>query len=321
LIKQVDIWIYGHVHNAWQSTPAGSILVQEEQHYPARILIGNGGFDNGLIDVVSFGRIREEILPEAGTNGKDRVRLTIGIYDTCVSTKSSCPTTSVLPADYSCWQHCQDFPGGHDSGGGPRKAMPTKHDLGFVFEAPRRPRSKPVPLPEAPFGQGSWTMQVLDRYGWVGWIGLRKCGTAMLVFNVCLVVHESKDDAASFAFYDQSIQKATEGLSIFPRVSALIAVAEDGRGPVKAYGNTLYEAAGFWDVSITGDGHMRPSDGLRFHFRQTLEQDTVLEGGRFKQKWALENVALEGGHLKVKTGSFLMVSFDPWTVPEFVQVV
>lgn len=321
LIKQVDIWIYGHVHNAWQSTPAGSTLIQEQQHYPARILIGNGGFDNGLIDVVSFGRIREEVLPGAGADGEDRVRLTISMYDTCVSSKSSCPTTDMLPADYSCWQRCQDFPGGHDSGGGPRKATPTKHDLGFTFEAPRWPHVKPAPMAQAPFGQRAWTIQILDKHEHAGWVGFTRCGTAMLFRNMCLVLHESKEDAESFAFYDQSIENATEDLSTSSRVSARIAVADAGRGPVKAYGDALYEAAGFWDVSISGLGKMRPSDGLRFLFRQTTDQDMVLDEGRFKQKWAIENVVLEGGHLKVKTGQSLMVSFHPWPVPEMVQVV
>merc|ERR1711988_2049538 len=193
----MDVWIYGHVHNGWQSWPKGSLLVQEKQHYPVRVLIGNGGFDNGFTDAVSFGHIHEEILPGSGTDGEDRVRVHFDIYDACQSTQSTCPVTNLAPS-LSCWKHCKDFPGGYDGGGGPRKAVPTKHDMGFVLDAPRKPRPEPSTPPKAPYGRGAWHVEVPGK----GFLGFGFCGIAILVNKKCLTVVD-KEHAVSFVFYDQ----------------------------------------------------------------------------------------------------------------------
>merc|ERR1719265_1239787 len=129
VIRQIHIWMYGHKHNYWQSALQNETLVQEKQYYPARLLIGNGGFDEGYIDVVSFAHVTEEVI-----GAGDRIRINFKVFDTCIKA-ARCTSEPYLPFDGACWKVCQDIPGGFDNGGGRRKATPSKHGYGFQYEA------------------------------------------------------------------------------------------------------------------------------------------------------------------------------------------
>ncbi|CAK9101735.1 unnamed protein product [Durusdinium trenchii] len=119
LISAIDVWITGHKHLYWQSEASGSTQAQELRHFPLRILIGNGGFDEGQMDVVSFGHLRE-IPYDAG--GQQRVKVQFKIYDTCISDDFMCPM--IGKGGPYCWDKCRSIPGGVDRGGGSRKATP-----------------------------------------------------------------------------------------------------------------------------------------------------------------------------------------------------
>jgi len=305
LISQIDVWIYGHVHNAWQNVDQGSIVKKEDRNYPVRVLIGNGGFDNGLIDTVSFGRLTEEVVPSSDSSSEERVRLNFEFYDTCISTKWRCPVVGVnVPG---CWQKCRDVPGGHDSGGGPRKALPTKQKLGFSIEAPRRP-PKSKPHPSTPFESGAWNMKVLNGTNGTSssWMTLSICRTAWVTASYCLTISDSEDDAAAFHFYDQSLESAGP----LKNYSARVAVAGDGRGPLQVYDGFLYEGPNFWDTSLNGPGSMNADDGLRLQFQQK-DNDT----------WTIVHVQYINGSFQVLTDASQEVSFQrarPKQVPVFV---
>lgn len=162
LVRQIDVWLYGHKHNYWQSMQGGATIQQEMRHYPARILIGNGGFDEGHIDVVNFGHLREE-------HDGQRARIHFDIYDTCISAEP-CPNEGMSG---HCWQRCTDQPGGFDGGGGPRKALPSKHGYGFVLDAPRWPNASSNALPWQ--GKGPWRLRLGDAAE-AFWLALGSCG-------------------------------------------------------------------------------------------------------------------------------------------------
>jgi len=301
LMQQVDVWIYGHKHYAWQSADLGGIVVQEQRHYPVRLLIGNGGFDNGLIDVVSFGNLREEVLPNMSSEGGDRIRLHFDIYDACVSAGRACPMTDFLPAP-SCWKKCRDFPGGHDSGGGPRKAMPSRHNLGFTFEAPRRAPAAHGHM--APF-DGSWRLCVRTDNG-VQWLALGRCSKVALSHRNCLVLASGEDGAATFAFYDASQEPVTQAnKNVSARLAVVAATTWDrhagGGGPVMAGYDRLYEGRGFYSTSLYGVGSMNPKDGWLFRFTENAGQ------------WRVEDVSLRislfGTYVVASKGERLGVFF------------
>lgn len=308
LIKQVDVWIYGHVHNAWQSPALGEVLLQEQRHYPVRLLIGNGGFDNGLIDAVGFGRLQEELVVGAGNGGEDRIRLHFTMYDTCLSTKPRCPSYNFLPADIQCWKRCQDIPGGYDGGGGPRKATPSSHRLGFTLDAPRRPLRPTAPSPGAPLG-GSWRLSIQDGTleTTVGWLALGSCG----ITQKCLLVAPEEDAAATFTFFDVSVVSETgaqkdEDMAFSARIAVvgdpIEGLRPSGRGPLKKYNDLLHEGATFWDKSLLGTSSFQPSEGHRFRF------------SFIASRWIAKGITLRrdmiaGNRLAIDDGMFLDVSF------------
>lgn len=120
LISAIDVWVTGHKHLYWQSFQ-GTVL-QEHRHFPLRILIGNGGFDEGQQDVVSFGELREEVYE--ASDGSERVKIHLKVFDTCVSDEFHCPMLA-LGGPY-CWTRCKAMDGGVDGGGGPRRATPGR---------------------------------------------------------------------------------------------------------------------------------------------------------------------------------------------------
>lgn len=124
IVNQVDVWLYGHLHRTDQTVHGGETIVQEERSVPIRMLIGNGGFDEGEIDVVSFGNLKEY-------NQDGRVKIHFNVYDTCISNEG-CPS-SVVPNQH-CWSKCHFFPNGNDG----IIASPSKHGFGFIFDAPAK---------------------------------------------------------------------------------------------------------------------------------------------------------------------------------------
>lgn len=250
LIRQIDVWISGHKHNYWQNIEGGGRVVQEERNYPARILIGNGGFDQGLIDVVSFGHLREEVYGE-GSNA--RVRVHLDIKDTCISAET-CPSSS-RELFAHCWWHCKKQPGGYDGGGGPRKATPSKHGFGFTVDAPRRQAKRAGEKHVAALA-GTWKMQV-SQSGIARWLALGRCKSEAPSSALCLAAAGNESDAAVMTFYDISLANA----------SVRIAVEDDVRGPIllDTKSGALLRDRGFWSVKGgTGVGLMRPSDGWAF---------------------------------------------------------
>eukprot|EP00928_Gymnodinium_smaydae_P010923 TRINITY_DN14114_c0_g2_i1.p1 TRINITY_DN14114_c0_g2~~TRINITY_DN14114_c0_g2_i1.p1 ORF type:complete len:1024 (-),score=227.62 TRINITY_DN14114_c0_g2_i1:97-2958(-) len=128
IVNEIDVWLYGHIHTIDQNVPHRSTITQEwrKQHKypPVRMLIGNGGFDEGEEDTVSFGNMREY-----SENG--RVSLHFEVYDTCISAEN-CPS-GIVPNQH-CWDRCHDF----NEGFMKRKATKNKKGIGFVYEAPAK---------------------------------------------------------------------------------------------------------------------------------------------------------------------------------------
>jgi len=141
LVNQIDAWIYGHAHSIGQSVPSHAVVKQEERKVPVKLLIGNGGFDEGASDVVSFGHMKEYIVG-------DRVQVFFNIYDTCISSEN-CP--SGVSPNAHCWNSCYDFNDG-DFG---RMATPSKYGYGWVIDAPMRRSSRSEAMQQLPADENS----------------------------------------------------------------------------------------------------------------------------------------------------------------------
>lgn len=220
LIQQVDVWIYGHKHSSWVSTEAGEVVHKEHRHYPVKLLIGNGGFDEADSPVVSFGHVTEEVIA-----GGSRVRLTFRIFDTCEAA-GSCPSNNI-PELNSCWTTCQDRPGGFDNGGGPRKATPSTKAEGFLFEAPLERPQVPAPAP-ASFPQGSFKLRLTDSGAtpFVAWLATASCPSEWFGSTLCLVPMDSEEAATVFSTYDE--EAGADG-----HFAARLAVDNKVRAPVR----------------------------------------------------------------------------------------
>eukprot|EP00747_Dinoflagellata_sp_TGD_P128212 gnl/TRDRNA2_/TRDRNA2_174496_c0_seq2.p1 gnl/TRDRNA2_/TRDRNA2_174496_c0~~gnl/TRDRNA2_/TRDRNA2_174496_c0_seq2.p1 ORF type:complete len:628 (+),score=67.36 gnl/TRDRNA2_/TRDRNA2_174496_c0_seq2:70-1953(+) len=301
LLQQVDVWMYGHKHLMWQSPHHGAVLAQEQQYYPVRLLLGNGGFDEGLYGAVSFVHVQE-----AQLDG-DRVRLSFDILDTCVGGEP-CPSSNMYPPQLfaHCWHKCKNFTGGYDSGGGPRKAINNTRGFGFVLDAPRQRSSVNPPRPPAPFG-GSWNVRLGNGTS-KSWIGTGDCNNySPLSSIVCLVPVDSQSNAAVLAIYD-----AVPGELVSMRLAVVDDIAGPVvRGPSGSRENWLYRDKGFWHLA--GDPNdeeiMRPTDGWNFKLKR---QRNPSEG------WLASDLAWRAGgsltsdHLIVMAGSDLEVTFhDP----------
>jgi len=294
LIQQIDVWLYGHKHNYWQSPDNGNVVVQEQRHYPARILIGNGGFDQGHIDVVSFGHITEEL-----SDDKSRVKLHFKIFDTCVSDET-CPSGLTRWTEH-CWRKCKSFPGGHDGGGGPRKAVPSIHDYGFTFDAPRVAGKRP--MASAPFN-GSWKLRVGNGSS-SAWLKMYACVGDKT--SQCIYPGSDEQTSTEFTFYDATPDRENPSI-----ISARLAVDDDIRAPLvlekaSKEGRLLRPADGFWDVvgHGSGAGLVRPSDGYTFQFRRSAHGWQLLGVA-----W-VESSGAGMGFLAVVNGGFVLdVSFS-----------
>eukprot|EP00927_Polykrikos_kofoidii_P020300 TRINITY_DN1959_c1_g1_i3.p1 TRINITY_DN1959_c1_g1~~TRINITY_DN1959_c1_g1_i3.p1 ORF type:complete len:580 (+),score=80.02 TRINITY_DN1959_c1_g1_i3:37-1740(+) len=285
LIKQIDVWMYGHKHNQWTSTMPGEVIVQEQRHYPARLLIGNGGYDEGWIDVVSFGHLVEEPIG----NG-ERVRVRWDIFDTCVSV--SCHYDVYL--EKHCWKKCKDMPGGYDGGGGPRKATRSLHNISFTLEAPAVRQARPPEPSKAPWS-GSWRLLLGsgDDKHWLS-LGKKKCVSSLPSTAVCLAAADAEADAAKFTIYGTSSVSSAE-------VHARFAVDNDHRGPVMMSEGVLVQDHGFWDElhGTEGFGTMRPSDGFLFVFLAANDAS----------HWKMRDIEWRDGYLVAAHGKDMEVSF------------
>lgn len=106
------------------------MVKQEDLKSPVKLLIGNGGYDEGQTDVVSFGNLREVV-------DGDRVKVYFDVYDTCIA-EGVCPQKQPAPQlpVYSwahCWTSCMNFDGGVNG----RKATKSKDNYGFMLDAPK----------------------------------------------------------------------------------------------------------------------------------------------------------------------------------------
>lgn len=128
--KQLDVWLFGHEHFMDLSATKLSTVTQESRtgQAPVRFLLGNGGFDEGQANMVSFVSMKE--YKDLATN---RVQLHFQAYDTCVS-GSNCPEGTMIPEIKlaTCWKKCLDISGGYNN----RKAVPSKDGYAFVYDAP-----------------------------------------------------------------------------------------------------------------------------------------------------------------------------------------
>jgi len=137
--KQLDVWLYGHEHFMGLSAPRGQVVEQQKDNadwYPVRMLLGNGGFDEGSIDYdglaanfVSFVTMKEYKMADGGTE------LYFQAYDTCISaTNCACKLScghDIPP--WSCWDKCLAIDGGIHG----IKATKSKDEYKFIYKAKR----------------------------------------------------------------------------------------------------------------------------------------------------------------------------------------
>mmetsp|Transcript_51891 Transcript_51891/g.123501 ORF Transcript_51891/g.123501 Transcript_51891/m.123501 type:complete len:646 (+) Transcript_51891:117-2054(+) len=284
ILQQLDIWIYGHRHNAWQSVPHGAAVTQEQRHYPLKFLIGNGGFDEAYIDVVNFVRYREEHVSNGSTS---RILLHFEALDTCKSKPGTCPSSSIHPLA-SCWSDCVDVPGGYDGGSGPRAATPSSHGFGFTYDAPMHVEADDNNLlssvPGSPSTQWKVMLKSADQSGW---LGLGACNVQD-PSEVCIVLSSTVEGAATFSFYDSVLTEHLPHGQASLRTR--IAIWEKKRGflTMKGAGNTRWfarSAYGFWDEHNEGIGLMLPSDGHEFVFEQDAAGKWYVNGLRWSRHW------------------------------------
>lgn len=263
LIRQLDVWITGHKHSRWQSEPSRSEMAQEFRHYPLRILIGNGGFDEGASDTVSFGHLREVPYKDGD---QERVKLHFDIYDTCISDDWHCPLIG-LTGPY-CWDKCQAMPGGIDGGGGPRKATTGLHFSGFTFDAPRA-NAAPTEWASDLFGK-TWLLRLKEK-----WLGLGPCPFSDLAD--CLVPVR-KEDAIPVTLFGRGSRLPRKG----DLIEAGLALQDEIRGFVTHDDeNVMQRGYGFWTPDFYGHGRMKSEDADLFTF--TKDGKWLMQGAAWKE--------------------------------------
>lgn len=129
-VNQIDVWVFGHEHYIEQNVQKKAVVKQEDLKSPVKLLIGNGGYDEGQTDVVSFGNLREVV-------DGDRVKVYFDVYDTCIA-EGVCPQKQPAPQLpfypwAHCWTSCMNFDGGVNG----RKATKSKDNYGFMLDAPK----------------------------------------------------------------------------------------------------------------------------------------------------------------------------------------
>lgn len=288
LIQQLDVWIYGHVHSFWQSVDPGSILVQERRHFPARILIGNGGFDQGMINFVSFGHLREEVVK---VEGDERVRVHFDMKQTCISAEESCTRHQNGGNSLrKCWSKCQQNSG------------LAKHDAnaGFVLEAPRRASSskdvdsgaRDSPLPPV-LSRSAWKLFLTDTAASDGtthlWLSLTDCpeteqsasAESDVAEEKCISVTSDSGSAMQVYFYGGQ-EESSRSSTATRRFSAQMAVDDNVRGPVfMGSGNLLRRSGSFWSARNNVEG-ITPSNAFRFSFTATVNASSEGSIGDWK---------------------------------------
>eukprot|EP00927_Polykrikos_kofoidii_P078589 TRINITY_DN75391_c0_g1_i1.p1 TRINITY_DN75391_c0_g1~~TRINITY_DN75391_c0_g1_i1.p1 ORF type:complete len:603 (-),score=96.68 TRINITY_DN75391_c0_g1_i1:54-1862(-) len=290
IMQHIDLWVYGHKHNMWTSTEINETIIQEARHYPARLLIGNGGFDEGHINLVSFAHLTEERI-----EGDQRVRLNVKVLNTCESA-GTCPDNSV-PIFANCWKSCKNVSGGYDGGGGPRKAIPHK-DIVFRIEAPRF-GGRTV----TPWDCSSWQLRVRSQHGsgQKYWLGLSACTgpqfNKMVEKYLCLSAVKNWKDAVSFSMYAAS----WAGYNKSRRVVARLAINDDLRAPI-VHGilGSLLKGYGFWEFDKNGEGRMWPSRAFHFDFfsqGDPAHPPVCMQGG----VWTIRGFAWNGLNLVTAT--------------------
>eukprot|EP00928_Gymnodinium_smaydae_P085998 TRINITY_DN6976_c1_g1_i1.p1 TRINITY_DN6976_c1_g1~~TRINITY_DN6976_c1_g1_i1.p1 ORF type:complete len:585 (+),score=46.59 TRINITY_DN6976_c1_g1_i1:141-1757(+) len=285
LLSQVDMWLTGHVHNYWQNVAPLSTIRQEQRHYPVYVLIGNGGFDQGLIDVVNFAQIKEE--EYTASDGVQRVRVRFIVRDACISDQPICP----LPAPMvgKCWMKCKDIRGGYDGGNGKRRATESKKRFGFTLDAPRF--RQPV-LTEAPYN-GAYKLKLGNS-----WVGLKQVGKkkfASMPVSITYLVAVEESRAATFVFYDGNRDTNEARVAIDSWIGGPVVVSNWSKHLVQGYS--------FFDKPVHkivyGKGLMKPSHGMLFKFDVQGTSLTILD-----VQWGA--LASEGGAaLQRSTGSRL----------------
>ncbi|CAJ1394335.1 unnamed protein product [Effrenium voratum] len=252
LMSQLDVWISGHKHLYWQSEKSGAIRAKELRYFPLRMTIGNGGFDEGESDVVSFGYMRETPYTAGGVQ---RVKVRFEVYDTCISAQSSCPKLGV--GGPYCWDQCKNISGGIDGGGGPRKATVGQDGIGFEFDAPRRPKDvQPKHWASELFGQ-SWLL----GFGEDRWLGYAECPHDAVAYN-CLAPG-SEENAVPVRLFADGAALPLKGSP----VKASLALQDSTHAfVVHEAGNVTYQGKGFWDKDFSGRGKMRAWDADVFTF-------------------------------------------------------
>jgi len=251
LLQQLDVWITGHKHSYWQSEQPGSTTAKELRYFPLRILIGNGGFDEGESDTVSFGHLREAPYKDAG--GHERVKIHFDVYDTCVSAYQSCPQLG-LGGPY-CFDRCQSMPGGVDGGGGPRKATPGKNGIGFVFDAPRRAsEARELKLFGSPW---------LLRLGEAGWLSLGTCEYLEegLGGGSCLVPTSSRELASPIYLAGQGELPSEDA-----NFTAALVLEDQAPAVPMDEGWPLVPGLGYWDHTFQHHGKMNLTEAPKFRF-------------------------------------------------------
>mmetsp|Transcript_8348 Transcript_8348/g.15778 ORF Transcript_8348/g.15778 Transcript_8348/m.15778 type:complete len:262 (+) Transcript_8348:1-786(+) len=215
-----------------------------------KLLIGNGGFDEAHIDIVSFGRLREQPFR---SGGEERLRLQFDILDTCRSPAGMCPHGDIEMFE-TCWERCKNETGGYDGGGGPRRASPNQYGLGFTLEAPLQRAPSRVSSYRLRFGDGDMAQ----------WLALGTCGTIHI--RSCIVGEKDASKAALFTLYD-TVYGANE-----TSFSARLAIDDERRANVvrgteeKQENWLLQNPYGFWDLAPEGTDSMEV--GWNFTFKK-----------------------------------------------------
>mmetsp|Transcript_31416 Transcript_31416/g.73683 ORF Transcript_31416/g.73683 Transcript_31416/m.73683 type:complete len:581 (-) Transcript_31416:98-1840(-) len=255
LIKQLDVWITGHKHFYWQSREADLPTAQEVRYYPLHMLIGNGGFDEGESETVSFGHLRE--IPYKDARGLDRVKIHFDVYDTCISGQIHCPLLG-FGGPY-CWDKCMNMPGGVDGGGGSRRATPGKHGTGFTLDAPA---SKKAVRQQKLFGT-PWRIRVETAEG-ARWMAIMECSEDEEVED-CLFASTSADDFVTVSLVGHGEVPEEDNFQ------AALVLEEDKDHPplvdvVDGGINVLTPGNGFWDTSRGGMPKLSVKNAAQFVF-------------------------------------------------------
>lgn len=223
------------------------------------------------------------------------MRLHFDILDTCKAVAGTCPSSHISPIAH-CWERCQSVPGGYDGGGGPRRASPSAHKLGFVFEAPLQKRQS------NPDGKVYWFIHVGNGTK-ANWLALHTCDA--ISTRSCLAGKSHFGRATRFSMYDAVY--AADGRSFTTRLAIDNSLrAPVVKGTVDGRKDLLMENEyGFWDYHDHGIGRMRPSEGWQFTFTTNGPAWQVRD-----VEWKKIST-LSGRHeLRLKHGEVLDVEFQ-----------